>query len=320
MRRLLLAVSLPALIACQPAPEAPGDIASQAERAEAATTARTADGAADLWLADIDLPAYLDCAREQDATLIQAHRAGDRPGAAENSIAAIQASLADGAVFAEIDVAATADGVLVLMHDDTIDRTTTGTGAVSEMTYAELSAFELVDVDGASTGERVTTLEAALAYLDGRGVAQVDLKDITFDQVAAALEAGDAVHRAVVITYSMEDALALHDRLPGVMMSVGVRSTDDLETLREEGVDLSRVTAWLGLGAGNPELDAALAQAGVETSYGDFRAERQGTIDYTVLAENGAEVISVDDVPAAAAALDAGETARAVLAECAAAR
>ncbi|MEQ8404901.1 MAG: glycerophosphodiester phosphodiesterase family protein [Oceanicaulis sp.] len=306
-RPLLASISLVALAACQGEPDA-------------ATPLTAPEPAGEAWLAGVDLPAYLDCAREQGATLLQAHRAGDRAGAAENSLRAIEASLADGAVFAEIDVAQTEDGVLVLMHDDTLDRTTTGEGELDDMTYAELSGVELVDLDGAPTGEPIPTLEAVLAYLDGRGIAQVDLKDISFDQVADALEAGDAVDRAVVITYSMEDALALHERLPGVMMSVGMRSAEDLQTLRDEGVDLTRVTAWLGLGTGNPALDAALADAGIETSYGDFRAERQGTIDYTVMAENGAEVISVDDVPAAADALDARETARTVLAACEAAR
>ncbi|MFP4519895.1 MAG: glycerophosphodiester phosphodiesterase family protein [Oceanicaulis sp.] len=314
MRRLALvfAASLLPLAACQPAPKAPPQ--------SAAPEPAQAGAAAELWLDGVDLAAYLDCAREQGATLLQAHRAGDRPGAAENSLRAIAASLADGAVFAEIDVAQTEDGVLVLMHDDTLERTTTGSGELDDMTYAELSGLELVDVDGAPTGEPIPTFEAVLAYLDGRGIAQVDLKDISFEQVASSLEAAEAVDRAVVITYSMEDALALHERLPGVMMSVGVRSLDDLETLRAEGVDLSRVTAWLGLGTGNPELDAALAQAGIETSYGDFRAERQGVIDYTLMAANGAEVISVDDVPAAAEALDALAASRAVLAACEAAR
>jgi len=206
------------------------------------------------------------------------------------------------------------------MHDDTLERTTTGSGVLADMTYTELTGFELVDVDGAPTGEAIPSLEAALAYLDGRGIAQVDLKDITIEEIATALEARDAVDRAVVITYTMADALALHERLPGVVVSVGVGSPEDLETLRAEGVDLSRVTAWLGLGTGNPDLDAALAEAGIETSYGDFRAERDGVIDYSVMASNGAEVISVDDVPAAASALDAHDTARTVLAGCEAAR
>lgn len=323
MRRLAFAASLIALAACQPAPEADPDIAAPdaaSPDASSAVAAAAPMGEADSLFAGVDLAAYLDCAREDGVTLLQAHRAGDRPGAAENSLRAIEASLADGAVFAEIDVAKTADGVLVLMHDDDVDRTTTGSGTLADMTYTELSALALVDLDGAHTGESVPTLEAVLAYLDGRGIAQVDLKDITFEDVASALEMADAVDRSVVITYTMEDALALHDRLPGVVMSVGIGDLSDLQTLRDEGVDLTRVSAWLGLGTGNPELDAALAEAGIETSYGDFRAERTGTIDYGVMAANGAEVISVDDVPAAAAALNAREAARVVLAACEAAR
>lgn len=311
---LLVSAGLIGLAACQPA-----NLGRAVSESPAAVEAR-GEARGEAWLSGVDLAAYLDCTREQGATLLQAHRAGDRPGAAENSLAAIEASLADGAVFAEIDVAKTADGVLVLMHDDTLERTTTGAGVLSEITYTELSGLELVDVEGAPTGEPVPTFEAALAALDGRGIAQVDLKDTTIEEVASALETHDAVDRAVVITYTMEDALALHRRLPGVVMSVGVRSLDDLETLRAEGVDLSRVTAWLGLGTGEPALDAALAEAGLETSYGDFRAERDGSIDYRLMAANGAEVISVDDVQAASAALNAGDAARAVLAACEAAR
>lgn len=272
------------------------------------------------WFEGVDLPAYLDCVREQGATLLQAHRAGDRPGAAENSLGAINASLADGSVFIEFDVARTSDGVLVLMHDRTLARTTTGEGRVADISYADFAALQLVDVEGRTLEEAPPTFEAALAALDGRGVAQVDLKGVDMPTIAAAIDAADAAHRAIVITYSIEDAITLHQALPEVMLSAGLRSLDDLAQLEAADVDLTRVQAWLGLGAGDPELDAALAERGVETSYGDFRAEREGRVDYQLMAENGAEVISVDDVPAAAAALDAAAQARAVLEACPAAR
>ncbi len=271
--------------------------------------------------AGIDLAAYLDCARTQRVTLLQAHRAGDRPGAAENSLAALNASLRDGAVFIEIDVARTADGVLILMHDDTLDRTTTGSGPIDGLTFAALADLELVDVDGQPTGETVPTLADALAALDGRGIAQIDRKRPTrFEEIADVLEAEGAADRAVVITYTLEDAIALHQRLPDVMISVGLRDQGDVQTLTDAGVDLTRIQAWLGLGAGNPDWDAELTRLGIETSYGDFRGERNGTADYALMARNGAEVISVDDVPAAAAALDAAATADALLAACPAAR
>jgi glycerophosphoryl diester phosphodiesterase len=275
----------------------------------------------DAWLQGVDLAAYMDCARERGVTLLQAHRAGDRAGAAENSISAIEASLADGAVFMEIDVAQTSDGVLVLMHDRTLDRTTTGSGSVSDTPYTEFQSLQLVDLDGAVLEESPPTLAEVLDMLDGRGIAQIDRKeDVSFDQIAAALEAADAVDRSVVITYTLADAIALHERLPSVIISAGVNSLEDLATLDAAGFDRTRLSAWLGLGTGNPELDAALARQEIETSFGDFRAERDGTIDYTVMAANGAEVISVDDVPAASQALASFDAARALLTACGAAQ
>jgi len=309
--RSLLAVSLFALAACSaPAPSADPVYTPNTDQILDAQT----------WFADVDLRAYLDCAREQDVTLLQAHRAGDRPGAAENSLRASEASLEDGAVFVELDVASTRDGVLVLMHDDTLDRTTTGEGRLDGLDFAALETLELVDVNGNRTGEAIPTFAQVLELLDGRGIAQVDLKDISFEAVATALRQADAVDRSIVITYSIDDAITLAGLLPDVMMSVGIRDIAQLDTLEAGGVDLTRATIWLGVGTGRPELDSALAERGIESSYGDFRGEREGTVDYQLLANNGAEVISVDDVPAAAAALNAREAARTLLVNCPAAQ
>lgn len=314
--RFLLGVSLFALAACSaeaPAPE-------QAVQTPDTVTETTDASRADLWLSGVDLPAYLDCAREDGVTLLQAHRTGDRPGAAENSIGAMQASLDDGALFMEMDVAKTADGVLILMHDDTVDRTTNGTGRVVEMSYEEIAELRLVDVNGNELDEGVPTFADALAFLDGRGFAQVDLKDTTFDEIAAELVSANAVERSVVITYSIDDAIALANILPDVALSAGARSAEDLDRLEQGGVDLELTTIWLGVGTGNPEWDAMLAEMNIETSFGDFGGERNGTVDYQLLNQNGAEVISVDDVPAAAAALNAYDASRTLLDNCPAAQ
>jgi glycerophosphoryl diester phosphodiesterase len=299
MRTIVLSFAALVLAACSPAPTPPP---------------------AGPWLEGVELSALLDCAREQGVTLLQAHRAGDRPGAAENSLAAIEASLADGAVFIEIDVARTADDVLVLLHDRTLERTTTGRGRVIDISSADFTSLRLRDVNGRRLTEAPPTLEAALEALDGRGIAQLDLKGIDIRTIAEAIERAEAVDRSIVITYSINDAIELHRALPEVMFSVGIDEPRDLERLARAGVDLSRVQAWLGTGTGIPPLDAALAERAIETSYGDFRGEREGAVNYRRLADNGAEVISVDDVPAAAAALDARARARALLAACPAAR
>src|SRR5271170_2091058 len=67
--------------------------------------------------------------------MVIAHR-GEHLKHPENTMPAFQAAIDAGADFFELDVRTTSDGRLVLMHDRTVDRTTNGTGAVREMTFA----------------------------------------------------------------------------------------------------------------------------------------------------------------------------------------
>lgn len=94
---------------------------------------------------------------------------------------------------AEIDVARTRDGELVLMHDATLDRTTTGQGEVSSFTLAELGAFRLRAGAGGpeTTSERIPTLRDALLLARGRVLLNLDLKaDVYEDSLALVRELG----------------------------------------------------------------------------------------------------------------------------------
>src|SRR5690606_4836477 len=76
-----------------------------------------------------------------EPAFIAGHR-GDRASAPENTMAAFEAAFASDLEFVETDVQLTADGVPILMHDDTVDRTTNGTGAVAELSLAALRALD----------------------------------------------------------------------------------------------------------------------------------------------------------------------------------
>jgi glycerophosphoryl diester phosphodiesterase len=98
-------------------------------------------------------------------TAVIAHR-GNSCAAPENTLAAIRSAILSGAEYIEIDIRRTRDGVLVLMHDATVDRTTNGTGVVSGLTWAEvrrLDAREGFDSETGNDPERVPTLADALA-------------------------------------------------------------------------------------------------------------------------------------------------------------
>lgn len=78
---------------------------------------------------------------EGERPLVMAHQGGERLYPS-NTLLAMQESVALGVDVLEMDIHASSDGVLVVIHDDTVDRTTDGTGAVKEMTFAELSQLD----------------------------------------------------------------------------------------------------------------------------------------------------------------------------------
>ncbi len=114
-----------------------------------------------------------------------AHRgaSAERP---ENTMPAFELAIAQGADVIECDVRRTADGALLLMHDATVDRTTSGTGALREMTAAQARELD------AGQGERIPELADVLRLARGRVRVNVDLKeaDIVDDAVATVRAAG----------------------------------------------------------------------------------------------------------------------------------
>lgn len=99
--------------------------------------------------------------------MVVAHR-GNWREAPENSVWAIRKAIEAGADMAEIDLALTKDSVLILMHDRTIDRTTTGKGSPADYTLAEIQQFYLRDGAGHATQMRVPTLEEILQESKGK--------------------------------------------------------------------------------------------------------------------------------------------------------
>ncbi|HSA60755.1 MAG TPA: glycerophosphodiester phosphodiesterase family protein [Nitrospiraceae bacterium] len=105
--------------------------------------------------------------------------------APENTLAAIQKGIGLGVDFVEIDVRRTADGVLVVLHDETVNRTTNGTGRVAQLSLADLKKFD------AGSGESIPTLEEVLKAIAGRAGLMLELK-----MKGTAQRAVEVVHEA----------------------------------------------------------------------------------------------------------------------------
>jgi glycerophosphoryl diester phosphodiesterase len=109
-----------------------------------------------------------------NTVLVASHRATHN-NFPENSIPAIKESIRLGVDILEIDVKVTTDGVPVLMHDGTINRTTTGKGKLEEMSFEQLNQFFLVD-KGVITNYKIPTLEETLLLAKGHILVDLDLK------------------------------------------------------------------------------------------------------------------------------------------------
>lgn len=110
---------------------------------------------------------------ESDYVMIFAHR-GDWRRAPENSLQAYQLCIDGGIDGIEIDVQMTKDSVLVVMHDETLDRTTTGTGRVSDYTWEQLRKLYLKSPIGVVTRQKIPTMEEVLELCKGKILIQVD--------------------------------------------------------------------------------------------------------------------------------------------------
>ncbi len=112
------------------------------------------------------LQAFAFIADAQKKIMVAAHR-GDWRNAPENSLWAFKNAAAMGVDIVELDLAKTKDGVIVIMHDQTIDRTTNGEGAPGDFTYDEIQKFGLRNGLGRVTANNIPTLKEVMLALKG---------------------------------------------------------------------------------------------------------------------------------------------------------
>ncbi len=151
------------------------------------------------------------------AVLVAAHRGGYANDSAnqapENSIANLKLAIQKGYDIYETDIQRTTDGIFVIMHDATIDRETTGTGAVSELTLSELKTLNKRYRDGSVSEEPVATLQELLTAGKGKILFKPDLKPGTLEHLheLAALISDLQMTDQVFLRTDFSDADAIAD-------------------------------------------------------------------------------------------------------------
>lgn len=126
---------------------------------------------------------YMHDGGKSKHVMIFAHR-GNWRNSAENSILAFQDCINEGLDGIEVDLQMTKDSVLIIMHDETLDRTTTGSGKVSDYTIDELRKLRLLNPIGVKTRQTIPTFEQVLLLAKDKILIQVDKWKAYGQQVA----------------------------------------------------------------------------------------------------------------------------------------
>lgn len=144
--------------------------------------------------------------------------------APENTLLGVRRAIELGADGIEIDVHASRDGVPVLIHDDTVDRTTDGSGAVSQMTLARLQKLDAGD------GERVPTLAETLDLTRGHVLLVMEVKQAGIERrVLRVVRDQKALNDCVVHSFNPQVVgrfRALEPALPAALLTAGLDVAD----------------------------------------------------------------------------------------------
>ncbi|MEM1390829.1 MAG: glycerophosphodiester phosphodiesterase family protein, partial [Pseudomonadota bacterium] len=220
-----------------------------------------------------------------------------------------------------IDVVESRDGVLFLMHDRTLGRTTTGDGMIADTDWSEIEPLKLKDNDGRVTDFSPPKLSDVLTWaVESGSIVELDRKPTTsFRNIIEEVRDAGAKNNVVLITYNDDQAIQVARLAPELMMTAGIDSPEHQAELEAAGVDMTKVIAWMGTSDPNPRAFRAIGSRGIETAFGTLgrpgnRLDDEYLADgnpseFQDLYEGGLTLLATDAVYEVARALDADDRA-----------
>lgn len=187
----------------------------------------------------------------------------------ENTIPAFEEAIRLGAAMIEFDVQFTRDGALVLMHDDSVDRTTDGKGKVTDLTLAEIRGLDAgVRKDPRFAGTRIPNLEEALAVMP---------RDLWLNcHLKGGADLGAAVAKELVrldrldqtfLAAPKEAARGAREAVPGILICNMERQSATIDYVNETIAMDADFIQLRGKGEIDPAHTALLHEAGVRINY-----------------------------------------------------
>ena len=239
--------------------------------------------------------------KNTEPPIISAHRGGRYyHGFPENAIETFEHTIGQTPAMIECDVELTSDSVLVLLHDRSLDRTTTGTGRIKEKPWSYVQGLHLIDDFGDTTSFRIPTLRQALRWTRKKALLELDVKrGVPFDKVVAEVVKAKVEDYVLMITYNLEDAQRVYALNNKLMISVSIRNEEELARIQEAGIPYANLIAFTGTRRSDPELYRQIHGLGILTILGtmgniDKSAQATEKNVYQECIDAGVDVLATD--------------------------
>lgn len=234
--------------------------------------------------------------------IISGHRGTMEAGLPENSIAAFEAVLRKTPAIFEIDPRYTKDSVAVLIHDDNLDRTTTGSGKVADYTWAELQKLKLKDHAGQITKYKINSLAEVIQWAKGKTILNLDKKDIPIEKTAALLKQLNAYAWVWVTVHNVEQAQYYLSAHSDQYMSMHIKNKEALEKFKQSGLPYNRMIVYIGseIKDSNKDMYSFLNQKGVmcmisaAPTYDKLKSKEERADKYRAVYAEGASILESD--------------------------
>lgn len=234
--------------------------------------------------------------------LISGHRGGMEAGYPENSIATFENTLRYTPAFYEIDPRLTKDSVIVLMHDATLDRTTTAKGKLADYAWNELQDIRLKDKDGNLTPHSIPTLAEVIEWARGKTILNLDIKDVPMEMTASLIKELNAEAFVMLTVHSPEQALYYLDKNVQSMFSAHIKTVEEFHKYDKADIPWKQVMAYIGstVRPENQILYDLLHAKGVKcmissaSSYDKLDTKEARAEAYRSIVLNGADVLESD--------------------------
>lgn len=230
--------------------------------------------------------------------LISALRGGPQEGFPENALETFDFQAQKQPLIIACDIRMTKDSVLVLMHDETLNRTSNGKGYVADYSFEELQQFTLKDPEGTLTSYKIPKLGNVLRWGKGKVLFTLAIHgNVPFNLVAEVINRTQSEGIAIISTTTADQAQKIYQTAPQLMIAVEINTAEDLQRISEKDIPDNHLIAFVGSRLADKSLYDLLHRHGIMCIFEasedlDARVSTKGTAGYTQLIDQGIDIIS----------------------------